>query len=726
MTQEKKRVNRLFLIMAALLIPCGAALFFILTPGKAPAARNVLVITLDTTRADRIGAYGYKNAQTPYIDKLAREGVTFEDAFSSVPITLPSHCTIFTGKSTLYHKVRNNGTYVLPGEVETLAEKLKNRGFETAAFTASFTVDSRFGLNQGFDVYDDNVGRKGSGVKAFASERPAGKVFQAFSKWFKARGKKPFFCWIHFYDAHRPYLPPEPYKTRFRKNPYDGEVGYMDENVGMVMALLKSEGVFEDTLVVVAGDHGEAFGEHGELGHQIFCYEENLRVPLIFWDNSTQLKPKRIGQKVNLVDITPTILDYLGAERVTPAADREDRDTRGALTGRSLLRQIKGGKRKPGVYYIESVFAAESLGCAPVKGIVKDGYKYLDLPRPELYRLTRDPGEKENLFFKQNALARKMKQRMAELVKTHGHTTFESKRKLSEQDFQRLETLGYISASSTGQNTTDTADTAPPDPKDKIPAWSEYMNGNEMLRAGNTGAAAASFKRSLEINPSFSWAHGKLAMIYYLQGEAEKAEVQYRAGIAANPSDNIIKADLANLLVKEKRYVEAEELLKVMRDMNLMDVGAYVNNLLGTIYMANDDYASAADCYRKAVEIEPDNRLMRTLLAFSYQRAGRMPEALDIYHQLDREDPNDFYLLSNMAMAHAKNKEFEDAFGYFERALKIKQPHMVYYNYARVLSQAGKHKEAIKKMKKFLEMYTRDDLLRYRALQFVEKMEQPK
>jgi tetratricopeptide (TPR) repeat protein len=248
------------------------------------------------------------------------------------------------------------------------------------------------------------------------------------------------------------------------------------------------------------------------------------------------------------------------------------------------------------------------------------------------------------------------------------------------------------------------------------------MKGNQLLTEGKTDAAIESFKHAVESSPKFSWAHGKLASLYYQQGDVEKAAAQYRAGITANPDDNIIKADYANFLVNEKRLDEAEEILKVLQEMNPMDVGAHVNNLLAGIYMARGDFASAIPCYRKGLEIEPDNRMMRALLAFAFQRADQLPEAMAIYTQLEKEDPEDFNVLFNMAMIHGIKGEYADAAAYFERTLKVKPAPVVYYNYAFFLSKAGKYGEAIEKMKKFLEMYPHNDGNRQNALQFIERM----
>jgi arylsulfatase A-like enzyme/Flp pilus assembly protein TadD len=704
------RKNRAIVLTAIVFLFISAAvLYFLTTGGKTGEARNVLVITLDTTRADRIGAYGCKDARTPNIDRLAHEGTLLEQASGAVPVTLPSHCTIFTGTSVLFHKVKSNGTYFLPGEVETLAEILKKQGFETAAFVSSFTVDSRFGLNQGFDVYDDDVETKGAGVKAYASERPAGMVVRAFSHWFEKHAQDRFFCWVHFYDPHMPYQPPEPYRTQFKDHPYDGEIAYMDENVGRVISLLESNKVLDNTLIVVAGDHGEAFGEHGEVGHQIFCYEENLRVPLIFRAGEGIPKGKRFPPRVQLMDITPTVLDYLGIENTAL----------GAPGGRSLLPLFEGEEMGARTVYITSQFGEESLGCAPVKGIIKDNYKYLDLPRPELYYLPDDGTEKDNLFFKQNAMVRKMKQAVADLEKKYAHSSFDSKRKLSAGETRRLETLGYLvsssssSAGGSGQL---------PDPKDRINSWSDYMKGNQFAVEGKRDKAIESYKRSAAENPKFSWSFGKLAALYYEAGNAAEAEAQYRAGIAGNPGDNIIKADFANFLINEKRTDEAEEILKVLREMAPMDVGAHVDNLLAGIYMTKGEFESAISCYRDALTVEPGNRLIRTLMGFAYQKWNRLDDALSIYVELEKEDPTDFNVLFNMAMVYGMKGAYAESRAYFERVLNVNAAPVVYYNFAFVLSKAGEYAEAVEKMTKFLELYPANDTTRRAAVEFIDRL----
>ncbi|MBM3284805.1 MAG: sulfatase, partial [Candidatus Aminicenantes bacterium] len=278
--KEKEKPGKhkvLAAILGLVLLGLAALLALrLLVPGariKKDSSLNVLLVTLDTTRADRLGCYGYEKAKTPNLDFLAAKGVRFQNAYCQVPLTTPSHCSILTGTYPLYHQVRNNGSYALSAEITTLAEVLKGRDFQTAAFVSSFTVDSRFGLDQGFDVYDDTF-VAGQTFKALNSERKAEAVFAAFSRWVEKGIAQPFFCWVHFFDPHLPYDPPPPFNEEFADDLYDGEIAYMDYYLGKTVALLRERNLLSRTLVILAGDHGEAFGEKVEAGHGVFLYDE--------------------------------------------------------------------------------------------------------------------------------------------------------------------------------------------------------------------------------------------------------------------------------------------------------------------------------------------------------------------------------------------------------------------------------------------------------------------
>jgi arylsulfatase A-like enzyme/Tfp pilus assembly protein PilF len=672
---------------------------------KTPAIKNrdfnVLVITLDTTRADRIGSYGCKHAQTPNIDEIAGKGVLFENATTPVPLTLPSHCTIFTGTLPLYHNVRNNGRYRLPEQIDTLAEILKKQGFHTAAFVSSFTVDSRFGLDQGFDTYNDDLRVTKGTVKTYHSERHAEAVYKDFAQWFE--GDKKFFSWVHFFDPHLPYSPPEPFKSRFRKNPYNGEIAYMDVYVGKVIELLKQKKTLHNTLIVIVGDHGEAFGEHGETGHMMFCYGENINVPLIFYCPDRLPKNRRITTRAGLADIMPTILDFLEIPK-SALPDHSD--------GISLLPTMKGKTIKERTFYIESVFPWEALGCAPVKGIIKDNYKFLDLPKPELYDLEKDGREKDNLYFKKNIRAKKLKQTLTSLMGGYNPLQFQSGRTLSPAEERKLKTLGYVSASRKQPVTGKL-----PDPKDKIAGMTAFIMGNRLRGEGKRDDAAAHFKRAIQINPSFSWPYSSLALVYVEKGKMEDALNILKKGIENNPSEYQLKIEYAMLLQKQSRYDEAVEILETLnkKEASLVDAAAEINALLGDLYSQKGEKEKAIACYRNALKTEPGNRVLKQKLVFLLHGTNKLREALEIYLNLEKETPGDAGLLFNMAILYEQLKQYDLSKTYYEKLINNKPPVRVYYNYAVLLAKTGDTKEAVKQMQRFIDLYPDDDALKKSA-----------
>jgi arylsulfatase A-like enzyme/Tfp pilus assembly protein PilF len=667
---------------------------------------NVLLITLDTTRADRLGVYGYKKGSTPNLDAAAGQGVLFEAAFSQVPITLPSHCSIMTGTGVPYHKVRSNGKYRLPQEVDTLAEILKRKGYTTAAFIASFTLDSRFGLNQGFDVYNQRLNSPGKETKTPAAERKAEAVFRDFSQWFKTLGKNPvnpFFCWVHFYDPHEYYEPPEPYYSRFKANRYDGEIAYMDEYVGRVIERLKSRGVLQDTLVVIGGDHGEAFGEHGEWGHQVFCYEENIRVPLVIFGRGLP-RGKRVTPRVDLMDIMPTILDYLGIP------------VRGNVQGISLLPLIKGKEAKKRGFYIESIFANEAIGCAGLKGWIEDDYKYIDLPHAELYYLARDPAEKNNLFLKRNFLAKKMAQKMRAYLKQYESIRFDTGRKLSADEIKHLASLGYIS-SAAGEGPA----AKYPDPKDLIGSWSDYIKGQRLLNDGKLDEAVLSYKEAIRLNPRFSWPYARLAFLNIKKGNIEAARKTFKEGIRANAEDYNLKIDYAHFLVSQSESYDAFEVLKELGKSDSPEVLTAVNQAKGKIFLAKGNFNEALYYFQAVLKVEPQNLSIKKMAALCLFNTGSLPEALAAYREVDKQTGTDPEILFNTALIANKLGKYELSASYYERLLKIDADPAIYFNYSMVLASLGKWEKAIETMRKFMTIYPGNDDRKKKAQMMLEE-----
>jgi arylsulfatase A-like enzyme/Tfp pilus assembly protein PilF len=704
---KKPKIILISIIALLFFLTAVVLLFRFLAPEekiKSDSNLNVLLITLDTTRADRMGYSGYHNARTPNLDSLARNGIWFTNAFSSVPITLPSHCSIFTGTIPLYHKVRNNGNYFLSGKFDTLAEILKRHKYETSAFVSSFTLDSRFGLDQGFDIYNDRLVENNAQVKTFSSERPADMVFKDFSQRFEQNFNKRFFSWVHFFDPHLPYLPPEPYKSQFQSNPYDGEIAFVDEYVGKIIDLLKTKKVYENTLIVIVGDHGEAFGEHGEFGHQIFCYEENLRVPLIFIASKGLTGNKKIIGKTDIVDIMPTILDFLNIE--SPKN----------IQGTSLIPAMKSGKARERTFYIESIFPKEALGCAEVKGVIKNNYKYIDLPESELYNLKDDPFERNNLVSQQKKIAVDLKLTMINLMKKYSHIGFDSKRKISVEEAKRLQSLGYISVSGKDKDSLEL-----PDPKRKVKSWSEYLQGNQLQSQGKNEEAIQSYKRAIEDNPNFSWPYSRLGSMYYWNGDIENSKRFFKEGIVVNPEDYILKIDFVNFLISESEYYEAFEILKELKRLNTIDAGVQVNHLMARIFFIRKEYKKAIPYYKEILEIETDNQAIKKMLAFCLQRADEPLEALKLYLELEKSEPDAFDLKLNIALIYGNLEQYDRAKVYFEKAITKDPEPVVYFNYAAILANAGEFKEAIRMMHKFIDIYPHEDARKMDARQTIEK-----
>jgi choline-sulfatase len=423
---------------------------------------NIVIVTLDTTRADRLSAYGYMDAVLPHLDRLAAEGVVFDQAISVAPLTLPAHASLFTGLLPPSHGVRENASPPLGDAYVTLAEILRTRGFRTAAFVGSTVLDADRGLAQGFEHY--------SGVAAGAPERRqrrADEVIGEATRWLEdVRGAR-FFLWAHLYDPHRPYDPPAPYQSMH--NPYLGEISFADSQIGRLLQALERERLLDQTIVIVAGDHGESLGDHGERDHGIFLYDSVLRVPFIL--RAPDLTPRRIGEVVRLTDVMPTVLELLGIP--APPTD-----------GVSLVGLMRGTEQDLDLEaYAESQYPRH-FGWSPLYTVRQGRYKFIEAPRPELYDLERDPFETRNIYGQHPSAVAALRRRVAALRQERaGPDSSESGSVAVTQDVRRrLEALGYIAHAA---GVPGVPDEALPDPKDCIAAHTAWQN------AGVAGAMSS-------------------------------------------------------------------------------------------------------------------------------------------------------------------------------------------------------------------------------------------
>ena len=414
-----------------------------------PSRLNLLLVTIDTLRADRLGCYGYSQIETPNLDKIARQGVLFENAVAPTPLTAPSHASMMTGVYPTVHKVRNTGGFVLSPSEPKLSKILQDQGWDTAAFIGSSVLKGRFGFNQGFAVYDDEMPTSASGSALAEPERRAGEVVDRAVKWLDAQSGKPFFLWVHVYDPHIPYDPPDPFREKYRDRPYDGEIAYTDQQLGRLFDTVARKSRPENTLIAVLSDHGESFSEHGEYTHGVFLYDSTLRIAFLMAGGGIPAG-LRVKQQARTIDLLPTVLDLMGG-KAPPGTQ-----------GTSLAPAFRG-KEVPTAYsYAETLFPKFNMGWAELRAMRTNRWKYIRAPKPELYDLAQDPAETTNVIASHPAEAQELEAQL-KAISAGGERVAPAP--MDPRTLQQLRSLGYVGGSSpqgaelTGKGT---------DPKDRL------------------------------------------------------------------------------------------------------------------------------------------------------------------------------------------------------------------------------------------------------------------
>jgi len=669
------------------------AAWLLLRKDREPFAGNLLVITLDTTRADSLGIYGGIGNHTPNLDRLAREGVMFRNCLTPVPITLPAHCSLFTGRSPLAHQVRKNGRYALGSEEVTLAERLKPNGFLSYAVVASYVLLGRFGLKQGFDEYDDSLDTYKI-MNSYNTEIPAGAVSARFRSWLSKHKNDRFFAWVHFYDPHEPYAPPGQYRKALDKDDlkslYLGEVEFMDHEIGEILKELETLGLLSRTLIVAAGDHGEAFAEHVEKGHTIFCYEENIKVPLIFFHQTLLPRNIVIEDRISLIDVLPTILELYGLERGEE------------IEGRSLVPLFQKGKNtRPGrPLYIESLYGFEDMGWAPLTGIVDGDFKYVSLPRPELYDLSQDKAEKNNLNEVRPDVASRLKKLLTSYISIHTEVKPETKRELTAEDISQLRSLGYI-ASSSGRPISDM------DPKDGIALNAKLDDFFESLAAkpaGDIDRLVDLFlqENKMEKSPSV---YARLWRLYRKRNNLDKVIQTLQEAAAAFPGETGWLMQLAGAYSINKKY---DQVISTGREILEREPGNSVAHILiGDAYTALGDSGAAQASLEKALETEPEN--ISLLIKYSELLISRqkLAEALRIYDRLIKNEDvlRDHEFLFKLALFYSRNGNDGRAAELLSRCCDLKPSGKYYFYRAVILTRLEDIAAARENMRIALERY---------------------
>ncbi len=687
-----KSENKLLLKFSLLII----LTFFLFSCGKKEVWNgNILIITLDTTRADHIGSYGYKKGSTPNIDRLANEGVRFEHCYSSIPLTLPSHSNIFTGRFSIGHGVRNNGRYVLNSSERTLAEYLQEEGFNTYAVIASFVLQSKFGLNQGFKVYDDSIDKEDL-HKNFKSEIDALEIYNKFDNWFEKNSKSKFFAWVHFYDPHTPYVPHEEQVEKKEKLDlvkfYDGELTYTDKYIGMILDRLEEENVAENTLIVIVGDHGEAFGEHEEFAsHMIFCYEANLRVPLIFYNKKLINKSRVISERVDTIDVMPTILDLTGIRKGEN------------IQGESLEYALKGSKQgKDHLIYIESMYGKEELNWAPLNGIINGDYKYISLPKPELYNIKNDPLEKDNLYRKKGPLMREMDEKLKKTILKYSGKG-DSKRDLGKEDLEHLRSLGYISSFSGKGNKV-------VDPKDGMILNVKLKKISSKIKEGALDEIEKELLdiKSTEIGKDNFLVYNFLYKVYMKKRQLSNMMNILEEAIEKLPNSTPFRLNYITRLSELKRYNDVITNCNELIKENPLFTRAFI--ILGETYGILGENDKAYENYKKALELEPTNIPLQIKYSEKLLKEQQYQEVLSIYNTLLRfEDvKKNIDLLYKIALFNTKYGSMEKSGELFAEIIRKKPEGKYFYYYAMVIAKLGDKVKALNNMQIALSRYSGD------------------
>jgi len=579
-----------------------------------PPPVNVVVITIDTLRADRVGCYGYKAAETPNLDRLAAEGVRFERAYTPVPITLPSHAVIFTGTYPMYNGMHDFSGNNLNQQQPTLASILKQNGYATGAVLGSAVLDSRFGLNQGFDFYYDHFDfSRLQETNLDAMERPGNVVTDEALKWLQGHAQQKFFLWMHLYDPHHPYNPPSPYSERHKSQPYDGEIAFTDEQVGRVVRFLKARGLYQRTLIVVAGDHGEGLGEHGEKTHGFFIYDSTLHVPLIVkLPGGRNSRPARVSEDVSTVDLLPTVLDAL---RLTSPAQ---------VQGKSLLPRLNG-KGAAGELYSESFLPRLHFNWSELRGFQAGKYHFIDGPKPELYDLESDPKELKNLYGEKPAVAAELQGKLAAAIQKYTPAQeLAQKTGLDPQLAERLKSLGYAAVAGGGNPTISNREL--PDPKDRIGVYELVSEAIADSQHGRYDPSTEKLRTALKTDKDSTPIHYLLALNYMRKRDFQSAIVELRRVLELSPDYALAVFNLGLAYGNAGDWDQAIQTLKRALELDGTNFSAAFN--LGAAYVQKQMWAESLAAFRQSVAIYPDfapgHRALGEVLLYQ----GQLPEAL--------------------------------------------------------------------------------------------------
>lgn len=717
-----------YAVFAVIVVVAAAAIIAIYAQ-RGGRENNVLLISVDTLRPDRLGCYGYGKGTSSNVDRFASGAVVFEDAMTSAPLTLPSHASMLTGLYPLSHGIKDNGTFSLAPEYITAAEVFRNAGYWTAAVTGAFVLDSRYGLNQGFDVYDDDMSG-GRQLSAFGySERTADAVTDAALGWLR-QAPEPFFAFLHYYDPHTPYKAPVEFSARYPLSAYDAEVAFTDSEIGRLLDELDNLGLTERTLIVLVSDHGEGLGEHDEATHGYLVYEPTLRVPFIMRFPETskmkeqEMRGRRVEFPVRLIDLMPTLLDAAGLE----AEARMD--------GRSVMPLIKGETLRPEFSYFETLYPYFAYRWCPLRGVRFGEWKYIRGPEEELYNLRQDPGERNNLAGAESERMLELNKALRELMRLEAEARPAGQSEMTAEEMRRLAALGYISRSQT--DLPDPDDLSGPAPSDMIGYIAEYMApGEDAYNRGDLGTAllkftelaevdpgnpeahlhrakvlfdmgrladaTAAYERVLEIDPTSSGAYFHLGAIAQTQGKLGVALRHYEEALRLLPGSPEALANIGSVLVERGMADSAVVVLRSALAVDPVNETALMN--LGLAYSRLKKHSEALAAFLKLLEIHPDHAKALANCGALYVASGDADSMIYYFKAASEAEPDNPQLLYNLGSAYRQGEMIAEAGECYARVIEMQPDNkMALFGLAAVRATQGKRDEAIELLKRVLEI----------------------
>jgi arylsulfatase A-like enzyme/Flp pilus assembly protein TadD len=642
---------------------------------------DVILITLDTLRVDFVSAYKKGKADTPNMDRVAGEGVLFETCIAQTPLTLPSHTSILSGTYPLHHRIRDNGGFLVPESLELISEILQKQGLITSAFIASYVLHSKWGINQGFDTYSDDFDlSRYERVSLGNVQKRAEEVLANAKKWLKTHKKDRFFTWIHLYDPHTPYDPPSPFKEKFPRRPYRGEVEYMDQQLGLFFQFLKDEGLYDKSLIIMAADHGEGLGQHDEQTHGFFIYESTVRVPLII-RAPFRFPVKKVKEVVELIDLAPTILEALDIP--VPAS----------YQGQSLLGlMFRDRQRNKDGAYTETYYPRLHFGWSELKALYYDNHwKYILAPKEELYNLEADNEEKDSLALKQSYQARKAKERIQKFIREKSENAKRpgEAKNLDKGDLQKLAALGYLTTVVDTSNKENL-----PDPKGKVEVFNQLTKSKEYMAKEQYDEAIEMLKKILATDPHLVDGILQLGNVYNRKNMHEEALKCFYRVLEQKPDYQAAMVNIIGSLIRLRQYDKGTE--EAVRFLKIFPGDFTLHNELGTLYSLKQENDKALEAFRTSIDIEPVNPDALNKIGGIYIVKEDFNTAGSFLEKARKINPNLKKLYFHLAQVEDARGNIDQAIDYYKKELEgYADDYKSAYNLAEDLGKKGQNETAI-------------------------------